>query len=433
MKFWAKVGFKEWENASELVSAFFKEFNPESSIVIQGKQGKVEIFFEDEPPIETIQAVQRCRVEEFYYGKVLGEYIQEENQLVEEGELEAVPQLEEVEEEVVTQPEEVEQEVVTQPEEVEQEAAIQIEVVSKQEEIPKQFETTQGKRRRKSNKKVESNHKEVAKKVEISELERISKKATSYEHFVKLVAEWLEMGKMQNVFENLVMVASELEKVTWNNLEAVLASKKNIIINKYHKICIGKQVSEKLNKYSIGTLPLINAMKQYKDYQFEQQSSAENPVIESVAEEVVVKEETPAQVEEVAEKKRVKMECMPEIIYFQEILGAVDKTQPIKDRVKYILNSMGLEKKDIQERQGIFEIANVAVTLQEVEWDTIFSKSSQPTEYLMNARMHFSNFINEFVSEYNQNTNVKVLTFLKQLQEIVMTESEKESLLNSAN
>ena len=70
MKFWAKVRFKGEKNAEHLIRSFFKEFNPESSIVIRGKEAKVEIIF-DEPPMEIIEAINHCDVIEFNYGKTL--------------------------------------------------------------------------------------------------------------------------------------------------------------------------------------------------------------------------------------------------------------------------------------------------------------------------------------------------------------------------
>ncbi len=77
MKFWAKVRFTSEKNAEYLIRSFFKEFNPESSILIRGKEAKVEIIF-DKPPMEIIQAITECNLLEFRYGKTLREYNEDE-------------------------------------------------------------------------------------------------------------------------------------------------------------------------------------------------------------------------------------------------------------------------------------------------------------------------------------------------------------------
>lgn len=118
------------------------------------------------------------------------------------------------------------------------------------------------------------------------------------------------------------------------------------------------------------------------------------------------------------------MECMPEIPGFEETLGSVDKTQPIEDRVRYVLDSMGLKKKKAQEQQEIFEVANTAVRIREITWDNIFSKLKVPMGFRLERRMNISTFINDFVSQYDSDKKVQVLDFLKELQKIVMNENE---------
>lgn len=55
-KLWAKVKFKQDKNAEYLIKAFFKDFSPENSIVIRGKEAKLEIVFR-EPPMTIIDAI----------------------------------------------------------------------------------------------------------------------------------------------------------------------------------------------------------------------------------------------------------------------------------------------------------------------------------------------------------------------------------------
>lgn len=69
MKIWAKVELKDEKNAEYLVRTFFKEFNPESRITIKNKQAEVEIFFDKELPLESVEAICHCKIVEFCYGK----------------------------------------------------------------------------------------------------------------------------------------------------------------------------------------------------------------------------------------------------------------------------------------------------------------------------------------------------------------------------
>lgn len=309
---------------------------------------------------------------------------------------------------------------------VEEEASEQTEQVVAEKEILQQPEQPKSKTKKEKPTKVVN-----AETVNVPELEEIAKKAISFEHFVKLVAEWMEMDKRQEFFENLVIVATEVEKLSWKDLEKALKNKK-IFYTQWDKAWVSQQVSEKLNEYSVTMLPLLNLMKEYKNYSFVAEHCDEN-FIEAVTEKNVLEEEVFDKKEEITPKNKVKMECMPEIPFFEETLGSVDKTQPIEDRLKYVLNAMGLDKKNQQEKQQIFEIANTAVRLERMAFDIIFLRANIPMEYWKKARMTFSKFINDFVSEYDSDMKVKLLDFLKQLQEIVMYESEIESFNDFVN
>lgn len=410
MKIWAKIRFKGEKNAEHLIRAFFKEFNPESSIVIRGREAKVQIVFDKRPPMEMVEAITHCEVVEFYFGKPLGDYEEEQPyQVVEREEvLQGTDQVVETDE--IPQGNDQVVEGDKNPQGTSQ--------VAEREEIP------QGTHQEVDGKKVPQGVDQAVGEEEISQkdkkpkrkigrparkefinipyLEEIAKKATSFEHFAKLVAEWLEMDKRQVLFENLVIVAAEADRVSWKELEEAL-NNREVIYNKWDRIWCTRQVSEKLKDYSVTMLTLLSTMAQYKNYSFGHEQSEEDS------------------------KNRVKMECMPEIPSFEEVLGSVDKTQPIEDRVKYVLTAMGWNKKNAQEQQEIFAIANTAVRLGKMSFDIIFLKANIPMESSVKARMTFSKFINHFVKEYASDKKVKLLDFLKEMQEIVMYESEIES------
>ena len=121
------------------------------------------------------------------------------------------------------------------------------------------------------------------------------------------------------------------------------------------------------------------------------------------------------------------MKCIPEIRSFENVLASVDKTQPIEERVKNVLTAMGWNKKSYKEQNLIFAIVKGAITVKEMNFDNIFQKAEIPVSDNFMARMHLAKLINDFVKmHYPSHKMVNVLDFLKELQEIVVLESEIE-------
>lgn len=404
-KLWAKVKFKQGKNAEHLIRAFFQEFNPESSIVVRGIEAKLEIVFR-EPPIAIIDAINHCEIIELNYGKNLKEYEEDEN---------AKGKKENDTEQKVKKSENSEQaeHKVTNSEN------------SKLTEQPKK------KRGRPSTKNVEPTKKLKTEQtvINIPELEEIAKKATSFEHFAELVAEWLEMDKRKELFTNLVIVSADADKITWKELEEALKCK-NVLYTQWDKIWSGKQVSKKLEKYSATIVTFLNTTRKYKEYSFkkaEEHFIKENSNVKETKKTMPnVEEKTEEAIDSVVSKPRVKMECMPEIKDFEEILASVDKTQSVEERVCYVLRAMGLNNLNEKEQKQIVEIASTAVKKEKMAFDIIFVEANLPIEQTMEARMKFSKFVNDFAQKYEDGKKVKLLTFLSELQKIIMLESEIE-------
>ncbi len=394
-KFWAKVRFKQGENAEYLIRAFFRNFNPTSSIVVRGKEAKMEIAFQ-EPPMAIIDAIGHCEVIELNYGRNLTEYEEDENLKVEK-------------------PNDSEQEK-TESKSTEQE-----EVESESSEKTKQQKK---KREEQSTKKVNSTA------ITIPELEEIAKNSTSFKHFANLVSEWLEMGTKKNFFTNLVIASAEVDKITWPNLESTLKDK-NIFCTQWYKVYSGRQVSKKLKEYSITLLSFLNVTSKYKEYAFknvDEYSTVEysNERATETEKEVINVEESAKESDEgVISNHRVKMECMPGIKDFEETLASVDKTQPVQERVRYVLEAMGLNELPEKEQKQLVEIASLAVKKEKINVDIIFADADIPIEQNKTVRMTFSKFINDFVQKYESGgEKVKLFNFFSELQKIVMFENE---------
>ena len=443
-KFWVKVKVKQEKNAEHLIRAFFQDFNPASSIVVRGKEAKMEIVFR-EPPMAIIDAINHCEVIELNYGKNLKEYKEDEDLQVETENdskqrnvgVESSEKIEQtnVESEDSEQPEQtnVESENSEQPEQtnVESENSEQPEPTNAENENSEQTEQPKKKRGSPATKKLEPKKETKSEPtINIPKLEEIAKKSNSFEHFAELVAKWLEMGKRKDFFKNLIIVSAEVDKIKWKELEKALKNK-NVFYTKWDKIWSGQQVSEKLKEYSATMLSFLNVTKKYKEYSFkevEEYSTEENSSKQDVEKTTTnFEEKTDKFNETVFPKPRVKMECMPEIKEFEETLASVDKTQPVEERVRYVLGAMGLNNMSVKEQKQIVEIASTAVKKGRMAFDIIFVEANIPIEQTMTVRMTFSKFVNDFVQKYESGKKVKLLTFLSELQKIIMFESEIES------
>ena len=430
-KFWVKVKLKQEKNAEHLIRAFFQDFNPASSIVVRGKEAKMEIVFR-EPPMAIIDAINHCEVIELNYGKNLKEYKEDEDLQV-ETENDSKQRNVGVESSEKIEQTNVESEDSEQPEQtnVESENSEQPEPTNAENENSEQTEQPKKKRDRPATKKLEPKKETKSEPtINIPKLEEIAKESNSFEHFAELVAKWLEMDKRKEFFKSLIIVSAEVDKITWKELEKALKNK-NVLYTKWDKIWSGQQVSEKLKEYSATMLSFLNVTKKYKEYSFkevEEYSTEENSSKQDVEKTTTnFEEKTDKFNETVFPKPRVKMECMPEIKEFEETLASVDKTQPVEERVRYVLGAMGLNNMSVKEQKQIVEIASTAVKKGRMAFDIIFVEANIPIEQTMTVRMTFSKFVNDFVQKYESGKKVKLLTFLSELQKIIMFESEIES------
>ena len=430
-KFWVKVKVKQEKNAEHLIRAFFQDFNPASSIVVRGKEAKMEIVFR-EPPMAIIDAINHCEVIELNYGKNLKEYKEDEDLQV-ETENDSKQRNVGVESSEKIEQTNVESEDSEQPEQtnVESENSEQPEPTNAENENSEQTEQPKKKRGRPATKKLEPKKETKSEPtINIPKLEEIAKKSNSFEHFAELVAKWLEMDKRKEFFKSLIIVSAEVDKIKWKELEKALKNK-NVFYTKWDKIWSGQQVSEKLKEYSATMLSFLNVTKKYKEYSFkevEEYSTEENSSKQDVEKTTTnFEEKTDKFNETVFPKPRVKMECMPEIKEFEETLASVDKTQPVEERVRYVLGAMGLNNMSVKEQKQIVEIASTAVKKGRMAFDIIFVEANIPIEQTMTVRMTFSKFVNDFVQKYESGKKVKLLTFLSELQKIIMFESEIES------
>lgn len=387
-KFCAKVKLERDKNAEHLVKAFFQNFNVESSIAIKGNEAKMKIVFE-KTPMEIVDAISHCKIVEFNCGKEFKGYEEDES--------------------------------------VQVESKMNTEQESKENEISEQvgqtFEENEDSKRTGQAKKKQVTKLET-KPVNIPELKEIAKKATSFDDFAELIAKGLEKDqKKQSFLKNLIIVSADVDIITWKKLEAGL-EKKKIYCKESDKNWARKQVS--LN-FNITMLPFLKAVVEYKDYSFKQTEEYDEST-EQLAEEATRNIEEIS--EEAKERPRLKMECMPEIKNFEETLASVDKTQPVEKRIQYVLETMGLSQLSDEEQKQIIEIASISIRKSKMDLPVILKETKIPVEQKEIAHLTFSKFVNDFVQKYESDRKVKLLTFLSELQKIIMLEGEIEEFSN---
>lgn len=373
MKFWAKANVEK-ESAKNLVLAFFNEFNPESSIAIRGKQARVEIVFE-EPPLKILDAITNCEEYEINYGKQWEEYDGEA--VVEEMPFE----------------------------ECGGEAGIVKEICKQPEDQPTSAEETP-KKAGKPKKQRAVLEEEIE---EIPEITEIAKKSSSYEDFISSIAKWIEPNKKENqiFIIKLIKAATQAEEINWKNIDKIF-NNEGYVYRPGVRTNVSNAVTKKFNEIR-RNVTILNSLRLFVKYQnFEFGKDIVNEDICS---------------------KRVKMKCMPEIPMFEVALGSIDKTQAIENRVKYVLNVMKLEEQNSEKQNIIRVISNVAVMSKEIDINAIYEKSGIKHRAKEYVHLTISKFVNDFAKLHvNSAEKIAAVDFLKNLQEIVLLETEVENL-----
>ena len=407
MKFRAKVKISSEKKAEDLLKAFFEEFNRKSSINVGETEATVEIDF-TEPPKRIIDAICKYDVIEFEYNN--SDQTSEDSFEVVKDEEEICTSIPASTEETLEKEDHSKENELDASEKNSSDTTDEIEVTEisevNNEEEPKDDNIEV------PNQVVEShnpevNAKEVTKKSKTSkhvikydnynipELDELANKSSSYQNFVNAVTEWLELKNKDEFFKCVIDAAEDANKVSWNEIEKVLKSK-NIFYSSWDKIFCTKQVAARFENSDdkVTILKLIKAILEFRAFKFDTKSNTETA-------------------------STVKMQCMPSIPSFEEVLGRLDKSKPVNDRILYVLSAMGLKDKDSHDQKAILKIATAAVQSANLDFDSIFSKTDFSEVDALDARMTFSEFINDFAKSYGSDKNIKLITFLEELKNIV--------------
>lgn len=220
----------------------------------------------------------------------------------------------------------------------------------------------------------------------IPELDRFAEESTSYKNFIERVAASLNFRKKkENTFIEMVTAASNVDKITWKKIEENCKNR-GIKYSYYDRTSCSSQIAKKFGE-SVSILEFIKALVEYKEYDFNKK------------------------VEETVSAKKVKMECIPNIQYFDRILISIDKEDSIDAKIEYVLNSMN--NNNTSETKRFSKIIKSLFDLEDLSVETFNETVSNE------IRMDFSKFINDFVKIFNSNLKVKTFDFIKELKEIL--------------
>ena len=222
------------------------------------------------------------------------------------------------------------------------------------------------------------------------------------------------------------MISSALVKISWGNIEAELKRQK-IQFKPYDKILCTKYVAKKFenSENSITILSFIKAVISYKNFEF---GSHDVESMTTIEEERLPDNEVTENPTNIS-KTRVKMECMPEIPEFEEMLGSIDKTDPIEERVVSVLSAMGWKNDGDNTVNGfIFKLVNRSLRFKNVkDVGNAAEKCSMSIEQYTMTRLSLLNLLKEFIGKYYPDKKaVNAFQFMQELQSIIMLESEIE-------
>ncbi len=384
MRLWAKVRFgRATRNieAAFLMDSFFQNFDASNSIEIKGEEATLEIFFESNPPIQIVSAIKHCSSFELHYGSVPTSF---------EG-----------------------AEIFTDTQKVSNPS---IPDQSSQSENGNQTTLDFDKSTEETSLKSQENPSLP------KEFLGFQNRAHSYEEFKDLVIQWLSLkGKSLDLLENAIELCEQSNNLSWNAIEEHYENK-GLDFSPNSKININQTLSRRFkdSSHRLTFLPLVKAIVQFRNFNFvvsvNDKDEKSIPLIldeqqDKVSYEPEASSENAVSLEMTSNS--IEMQSVPMSASLKEALQTLDKMRPVEERIKHILNGMGLDSPDIGEemRRTILQVAITAVSHPQDEFENVVG----PVQ-----RMVFSTFINEFAGKNGADyQKIHLLDFLDELKNVI--------------
>lgn len=364
------VKFANSEQARDLIQAFFLCFNPNNRIETKGKEGKLEIVFNDKPPLKIIKAVTGC---EKFNLSMLGE----EQDIKEDFALANEESFDSANEECKEISEVAEQEAKESFDSANEES----------EEISKVAEP-------KAKESFDSANEESK---EISEVdgqetkesfEELAQKADSLENFIQAVTEkmGLSTSSKKEVFRNLIIFSVKYpEEIKWSKIE------QKVLFSQSDRVYVGNMIKEHFG------LKFLEFLKRVSKLCEGFKSDAEKAFD--------------------ARKTEKRELGIPLTFKVEETLKRL-KSYRTEVRVLKILEAMGLRDKSVEEKETVYQLILKGVETRAKEYSDIEVSPGVTLQDDLTSRMILAKFINEYVQE-NNGEKITVMDFIKSITEVV--------------
>lgn len=242
--------------------------------------------------------------------------------------------------------------------------------------------------------------------VEIPRLAEIKASAKSWKEFIKLVSEEFQEESCKKQIEEILKVIHILDKISWENIT------KRVAINVYQKRKITNQIAKRFGE-GISFNSFFKQVAAYKNYYSQQPQETSKDTQPNVEGTSIMQDTNPP-------KEEIHMQCIPKIPFFARLLGELSKKQgDANNRIQKVLIAMEIEEctQDIQTQ--IKEIFERGLRLKEIRLSNLTAEFEQANI--------LAEFINNFVSKYEDGRNVSSLDFFTELQKIIMRDDEINS------
>ena len=238
--------------------------------------------------------------------------------------------------------------------------------------------------------------------ISVPQLEKLARQSDSFLHFISSVSQWLDITEQKDFFEHLVIVATEVNFLSWKEIDPKLND-----FTPYDKFRCAEVISKKANTT---LLPFLKVMKKYTDYPFKNERQLEPKSTSPI------KEEQP---------QKQKSTTLPKIELLEKILENVDKTLPVDERVRYVLNAIGLNMLAVELQNNIVKFVSAAIVKPEIIFNDILI--DVPSQDHMFIVTQLTQLINSFVKKHSKkNTSINPLIFLLEVQKAIVLETEIE-------
>ena len=253
--------------------------------------------------------------------------------------------------------------------------------------------------------------------IEIPELDAIAKKCTSYKEFMSSVCKWLDIEKRQEFFEEVIKAGKEADKVSWEKIFEKLEAK-GLDYGNYDRVYCTKKVKAKFEKIDnrITILRIIKAVIKYEISDFtENQPNSFDSTGEQPKPADFTGNQQQHQEEQNENESEEEVTCFDAGLY-----DNLDEIEDTSEKIKSILNKMGLEKKSLQEQYKIVKIAEAAIKSEDMDIDTIISKAGISHNEYGYARIVFCRFVNDYATRVGYTEKIQLKEFLGRIKKNVI-------------